>query len=202
VIPIPNYATNYAAIVGEREQIDALIAGAIVPGTDGGAATLDFDKIIPMPAELRDTVSPVKIVDTDVEAERINTAHVSTVLVADDTHQGKQTRAITRAQAEQREATYGRTGLGPVLTWYEWATKNWGTKWNVMNASSFQRTDAGRLNLVFTTAWSMPTPIFAALENTYGVTVHARTMVEGSFEDESYGDPEDYIDETRTLDFY
>lgn len=200
---MPNYATNYVTIVGEPEQIDALIAGAIMfednEGDSLDAATLDFEAIAPMPPELRDTVSPVKIVDTDAEAERINADHATT---ANDLHQGKTTLAITTAQAAQREATYGRTGLGPVLTWYEWAVVNWGTKWPVTDAATYQRTQPGRLNLVFTTAWSMPGPILTALETQYGVAVHARAMVEGGFPDETYGEPGDYIDEVRTLEFY
>lgn len=201
---MPNFATNYVTIVGEPEQIDALVAGAITAGdAEYHAATLDFEAIVPMPPELRDTVCPVRVVDTQAEADELNERLRVQAERNPGIHQGKTIAAITTAEAGRREAAYGRTGLSqPVLTWYEWAIKYWGTKWPVTRAATYSRAQPGRLNLVFTTAWSLPEPIFAALENQYQVKVHARAMIEGGYPDETYGDPGDYIDEVRTLEFY
>jgi hypothetical protein len=196
---LPNYATNYVTILGTRAQIDALIDAAITPGTGGKAAHLDFEKILPCPPELRATVSPPKIVETAEQAQALNAQHA-----ADNPQVGRTvTWALTTEEAELRAATYGMGVLGaPILTWYEWCIAHWGTKWGVVDASTFARAGSERLNLVFTTAWSTPRPIFAELERRYGVVVHARALIEGGYEDETYGDPEDYMDDIRTIEFH
>lgn len=58
--------------------------------------------VIPMPDGIRNTTSPVDIVD-------------------DDKADGVQ--KITQAEADRRMREYG------ALDWYEWALENWGTKW-------------------------------------------------------------------------
>jgi len=45
------------------------------------------------------------------------------------------------------------------MTWYEWCNKNWGTKWN----SSDNCNDLAARTIKFSTAWSCPIPIVAAL---------------------------------------
>lgn len=50
--------------------------------------------------------------------------------------------------------------LGREFTWYGWAVKYWGTKWNAY-ATKDDRND--ERNIWFQTAWSMPKPIFFAL---------------------------------------
>ncbi len=48
-------------------------------------------------------------------------------------------------------------------TWYEWAYREWGTKWNACHQQEV--TDTGcSLILEFDTAWSEPTGVIAALE--------------------------------------
>lgn len=46
--------------------------------------------------------------------------------------------------------------------WYDWCVANWGTKWNSYEGNV---TDEG---IGFTTAWSPPTPVIAALANQIG----------------------------------
>lgn len=45
------------------------------------------------------------------------------------------------------------------MTWYEWCNKNWGTKWNSCDNCS----DLEVRTIIFSTAWSCPTPIVMAL---------------------------------------
>lgn len=45
------------------------------------------------------------------------------------------------------------------MTWYEWCSQNWGTKWN----SCDNDIDTAARTIIFSTAWSCPTPIVAAL---------------------------------------
>ena len=50
--------------------------------------------------------------------------------------------------------------------WYDWQTKNWGTKWNAYSAHFESEWDGGdccEVEIHFDTAWASPAPIFEAL---------------------------------------
>ena len=89
-----------------------------------------------------------------------------------------------------------------VVCWYQWNIENWGTKWGAYEFDHEGMTlkvadiEAGLhlLYLTFQTAWSAPTPVFAAMEEKFGVEVHAWTEDEGGFPPQIYGEPETYLD--------
>lgn len=60
-------------------------------------------------------------------------------------------------------------------TWYEWCSKNWGTKWNACD-SSIEDADT----IEFCTAWSAPLPIVAELSRKFPDRV---VMIEWADED-------------------
>lgn len=88
-----------------------------------------------------------------------------------------------------------------VICRHEWNLENWGTKWNAYGHGGVtygeykgylgddEEVVYGRLDFVFETAWSQPTPIFEEIEDRWGVTVHAVTQDEGGFPDVVYGAP-------------
>lgn len=95
-----------------------------------------------------------------------------------------------------------------VVCWYTWNLENFGTKWNAYghqpvtygkykgylgdeDDDSDEEVVYGRLDFVFETAWSQPTPIFAKIEERWDVQVHAVTQDEGGFPDVEYGQPYD-----------
>ena len=49
------------------------------------------------------------------------------------------------------------------MTWYEWCNQNWGTKWN----SCDNDIDIAGRTIIFSTAWSCPMPIVAALADKF-----------------------------------
>ena len=65
----------------------------------------------------------------------------------------------------------------PTSGWYDWRIENWGTKWDVYNATC-DRMDANTLVLNFYTAWSPPIPIYDKLVD-MGFEVNARYLDEG-----------------------
>ena len=90
-----------------------------------------------------------------------------------------------------------------VVCWYAWNIDNWGTKWGAYDFDHEGMTlkvadlEAGLHLLYFTfqTAWSAPTPVFAAMEEEkFGVEVHAWTEDEGGFPPQVYGEPDLYLD--------
>lgn len=60
--------------------------------------------------------------------------------------------------------------------WYDWNTKNWGTKWNAyevhyLNNSYDDDTEVFDILVKFDTAWSIPAPIFEKLSEDFNVQV-------------------------------
>lgn len=90
-----------------------------------------------------------------------------------------------------------------VVCWYEWNREHWGTKWSAYSFDSDSVVECdyseGRLlYLTFDTAWGPPTPIFAAIEEKFGLQVHVHTEDEGGFEMPEYGEPERFLEITKT----
>ncbi len=65
----------------------------------------------------------------------------------------------------------------PTSGWYDWRIENWGTKWDIYNATC-DRMDANTLVLNFYTAWSPPIPIYDKLTD-MGFEVTERYLDEG-----------------------
>lgn len=60
-----------------------------------------------------------------------------------------------------------------VATWYEWCSKNWGTKWNAYDIVIKDNT------ISFDTAWNSPKPILQALVERFKLTCDIRAFDEG-----------------------
>lgn len=85
------------------------------------------------------------------------------------------------------------------VCWYQWNVDNWGTKWGAYDydpdrTEEKDHSEGRLLYLVFQTAWSAPTPVFAAIEEKYGVEVHAWTEDEGGFDPVEYGEPKRFLE--------
>lgn len=65
------------------------------------------------------------------------------------------------------------------LTWWNWASENWGTKWNAYDHKPTVQT-ATSLTLVFETAWSPPYPWLAALLNSTELPFDHNWLDEGA----------------------
>lgn len=148
---MPNHITNCLEIHSrDKEQIKWLKTCVI----DG---CLDFQQIIPMPTVIANTVSPLNIVDTQEDADKINAEH------------GEKVKAMTRDQSDRLLEKHGASN------WLDWAHLNWGTKWNAYdgedfrytkswNRDAFEATD-NMIVLQFYTAWKPPFGILTKLES-------------------------------------
>ena len=194
---MPNHTTNYVAIVGGKQAM-ADLKQRVIKHEDNGVL-FDFNGIIPMPEELRTTISPTTIVATQDEADRRNAGNT---LVLDKMHP-EMVRYISEAEAERRGKAYGTTRLSigdpRILNWYDWATKYWGTKWNGYDADVLHEGDS-ILAVRFDTAWSAPTPIFDALK-AQGFEVNAYSEYEGGETPDEYGEPYSYFDVETTVTY-
>ena len=60
---------------------------------------------------------------------------------------------------QKEEADCKKKGIP---TWYEWQTRNWGTKWNAYEGS-YEVNSPTVISLQFDTAWAPPLGVFSAL---------------------------------------
>lgn len=182
---MPNWATTTLRITNPhnpadapndaqqaQDTLEAFAAGIETHTTDRGSHTLsstiiDFNTILPIPEALKDTASPLTVVDTEQEAQRINDqfSKTSPLIAGIGT-----TRAITQDTVEQWMQDYGATD------WYTWSILNWGTKWCASQVTVHLNTvksagttvncdDVPTLILTMDTAWSEPTGIINHLIN-------------------------------------
>lgn len=164
---MPNWCDNDLYIYGKRR---VEIADAIA----GSDRVIDFEKIVPMPAALREIPKGSLTADAEVllgwrnaevmldwtwvkEAGVTSVKDLKIYLV--------KTHPDLPELAEKMKALKAELGYAD---WYEWACAKWGTKWNVDGGvRDDQRT---RIRLTFSTAWSPPWPIVDALSEKYPET--------------------------------
>ncbi len=162
---MPNHIMNRLRLSGDQNRIDELLKS--VKGKD---SVLDFNRIIPMPESLN--------IEAGSRTEKGLKAYKDFVYVY--TFAGTEQKNLLNIPKEkeeiflrarqdirrdewefgkaafQNEQKYGAT------TWYEWARKNWGTKWSAYNA------EIGEDNtIMFNTAWSRAMPVIQKLAENF-----------------------------------
>jgi hypothetical protein len=158
---MPNWCTNVLDVTGDVVDIKAFQerckGSEIYTDDDYGRAEpidyfasreLDFNSFKQMPQEIRHTTSP-----DDRPKNK---------------HKNKWSLGYASTTQKQRKfdvrKNYLLTNYG-VTNWYDWACRNWGTKWNV-NDAAFETTNEG-LRIIFETAWSPPCPAILAMSKMF-----------------------------------
>lgn len=158
---MPNYVTNIVAIDAteeERKEVLEAIKGKDMP--------IDFNKIIPMPELLENTVEDglskylfgyrnVDLGDIDKVKSCIKEMQMVNPKWPKD--------LISVEQFVERVNIMRITGYA---SWYPWCILNWGTKWN---ASKARMTEDGKLR--FDTAWNAPYNVMSELSRQFDVAV-------------------------------
>jgi len=140
---MPNWTENHLVAEGDKDELTRFLDTI---GTKKNK--LDFDKIIPMPAILRRTVSG---------ARTISNVSVSTWMESDD---GK-----GRLPTPEEAAELAQTGYE---NWYDWSCDNWGVKWSANDVKLDDSRDyGGYVELTFKTPWNAPKPIFHKLREMF-----------------------------------
>jgi hypothetical protein len=164
---MPNWCQNEVSIYGDKEDIEKLKAEVFTVDEVTKQSYLDFNKVIPMPKELEDSVSPPNVVSDEILRMRdLLKANPSIQSIWVDGRQIKDNhwseKFITESQSEILKKTYGADN------WYHWRITNWGTKWGIDGESiQFYDEDENRIELHFDTAWSPPNQIYQELRDKY-----------------------------------
>lgn len=160
---------------------------------------LDFEKVIPMPEELRITSDGhVGVFENEFSLRRTRDDIFSPLFEADD----KTFENFIQGLRNKRKHGYA--------TWYSWSVAKWGTKWN-----SYEAVLQAENQLRFETAWTPPFPVLAKLSETYcGLKVKhwyadediGRNLGYGTFENGAHQPypftEEDYSEKAKELATY
>ena len=115
-----NHVINRLTIIGEETDVTYQIYHHIVMAEiSNGEMFIDFNKIVPMPNELREVTSPVRIIskeEYDKQEVRINNNDLTDV-----EKKFGVSRGITKEISDEYIAKFGFDN------WYDWAYANWGT---------------------------------------------------------------------------
>ena len=103
-----------------------------------------FERVIPMPKELKGTRSPTDIVSQEEY----------------DRNPNQENRPITQEMSDRFKTEYGYDN------WYDWTNENWGTHWDA-DCEEVKIDDFGGVEYRFDTAWGPPEGIYNALRELF-----------------------------------
>ena len=158
---MPNHTANNFTITGPIADIKRFIDIA-----KDGDTELSFNKLVPMPDELRGISSPVRIM-TQAEIDEVwatwNKQKADGTL-SEYQKGGPFGLGITQETSDRLIEKYGTND------WYEWAVKNWGTKWDCYDVTSWDITEDGDITsagINYQTAWSPVTKAWETISKNY-----------------------------------
>jgi len=146
---MPNWCFNQVTFTGTSGDIENLVTQL-----ESDDSHFDFNKIIPMPAELAGIASPVKAFKTKAEVDAYNNQKPMGGF-----EMGK---AITHAKHKALLKKYG------YAEWYNWSIDTWGCKWNNGNdVDVSDNKENGCVTYGFDTPWGPPEGIYLALREQF-----------------------------------
>jgi len=165
---MPNHVKNRLTIVGSRADIENLLK--TIKG-DESNPVIDFNKIIPMPAELHEVTCPTKILTED--------EYVNEIIEIEAQRKSKPDRLtgfshnLTQKMYDEYMEKFG------AVNWYDWAIKNWNTKWSAYDQSVSVIQDMPNeknvilayVDIEFSTAWSTSFPIVKKLSEMFPTVI-------------------------------
>lgn len=189
---MPNHTTNYVEVRGKLNRLEEFKSYVKPDEIDGeDVVPFSLNKIIPMPAEIRNTKSPPTIV-TVKEYNKYHTKRETAERLkywkklSEEGRYIHDDKPITRKMQQDLIKKYGCDN------WYDWALDNWDTKWDAYEHEFWQGYDDKEvprkpeaisvLEYFFYTAWSPPEPIYNILSDVFG-----DLEIDWSYTDEGYG---------------
>ena len=111
---MPNHITTEVEISGTKEKIAELVKKTrLERDNDLEENHFDFNGILPMPLELRETTSPTTVLETQEEADAKNAEDRKAA--EKNKWPGHTDRYISKEEADRRQKEYG------ALNWYDFA---------------------------------------------------------------------------------
>jgi hypothetical protein len=121
---MPNHVTTRLTVTGPKSEVHRFVDKATA-----GGKSFDCNNLVPMPRSLINTRSPVVILTPDVyRMEMLKYREKCQTLPK---NQRVCVPGITQKMHDYYMKRFG------AADWYNWAIKNWGTKWGVYDCSDF-----------------------------------------------------------------
>lgn len=156
---MPNHIQNRLTIIGSPERIKE-----IREFIKSEEQEIDFDKIIPTPAVIKNVGEISHNIVTAVETKYMANISENPLLAIMQLNSRERVKTVKEDQKEDFEKAckaYEETGF---VYWYDWNIKNWGTKWGAYDQQDKRNTN----NVIFfNTAWSTPRPIIKKLSELF-----------------------------------
>jgi len=170
---MPNWVYNNLTIKAKSEKRLLEVLQEITSEEDG-KMVLDFNKIIPAPAYVFQKSADCGVKEALNAYININniTSDEELNKILNDPHWDWDSNSpkfqFIDMNKEQFIEKYKDLNYEPkiqIVSWYDWNTANWGTKWN---ASTVSINISGKIAYIeFDTAWSVPEPIYEELLEKY-----------------------------------
>lgn len=161
---MPNYVRNKVYFQGEPDEVKKMLEQIQVDGR--GPGSIDFNKIIPMPASLN-----IEAGSRTDEGLKMYRAYMTA------REQKKDIGRFLRYREEHEDSwNLGKQAFENIrqfgcATWYDWCIQNWGTKWPAMQDGD--KPESQEI-LIFDTAWSFPDGVMERLSQMYpAITITA-----------------------------
>jgi hypothetical protein len=158
---MPNHISTNFRVTGPTAEVKRFIKDAA-----GQGSVLSLNNLLPMPSELQFVSSPVKIM-TQAEIDKqwadwkANKEDGKTSSFEKDKPFGL---GITKETSDSYKAKYGTDN------WYDWAIRNWGSKWGVYDETEWNITEDGDISsagIWYQTAWSPVTRAWEHISKNY-----------------------------------
>jgi hypothetical protein len=151
---MPNWCSNKFSVTGEPEKL-AIFLQAL-----GEDRMFSFQKLVPMPEELKDIATGGCKIDGVAHTEWLETPDGP--------------KALTEEFRKEMVEKHGH------LDWYHWSIANWGTKWDVGNDIELHGDPKyGELYCHFDTAWGPPIEFLNTLSIRYPELTFSLYYAEG-----------------------
>ena len=174
---MPNHTANNLTVSGPNEDVRRFVEAA--KSKTDPTYFFDFNNIVPMPDELKGTVSPTRI----MEQSEIDAVWAKWNLQKENGTLSEWERdkpwglGISKEKHDELISKYGCDN------WYDWKTGNWGTKWGAYDTKEWV---FGEINsdttasIYYETAWSPATQFLLKASCEYPtLTFHQEFADEG-----------------------
>jgi len=154
-----NWAHNTLKVTGPEDEVAKFKQTCIRVVYEGERAQLDFDAVMPMPNDIKNSEPSSEVDETLLALGRRDMLKSTGSFLADKHLKGCCVSREALAKAEEAVELYEEHGH---YNWYTWAFANWGTKWNAVRFGV--DVDApGRYVCRFETVWNPPFSILKKL---------------------------------------
>ncbi len=160
---MPNHVSNILKIEGDSKKVSEVLE--ILKDEEEG---ITFDKFLPMPEELVGTSAPSRIVS---QREYDEAKELLEYKLASGEKVLNTSLPLTREMQKELIEKYGSDN------WYDWAYRNWGTKWGAYDGYQLSEN-----SLFFLSAWSTPHKAMINLSTKY-----PEVIIKIEYADEDFG---------------